>query len=531
MIQKKELSNLQEKDISVASIDIGTNSTHLLIAEINSDLKSFSIKFTDKSTTRLGERDEEGNLTEESIQRVLETLKRFKEYCKSNGVNEIVTAATSAVREAPNGRDFLNRVQSDIDIQIELISGSEEARLIYLGVLSGMVLEDESYVIIDIGGGSTELILADKKDATALTSSRVGAVKLKNDFLDSEPISKERSNFLRTFIQGSLEPSVGKIKRRLQKGKAVSMIATSGTAISLGNLILSDLGQPKQKMHGYKFTKENLQIVLEKLIKMPSSEIKKIPSLSERRSEIIVPGALILKTSMEMLNFDQLTISERALREGLVVDWMLRQGIIKNEFNIQSNIRKTTIIHQARKFGVDKERSEKVTNLAFQIYDQTKNIFHNDTDLKAKDLLWAACNLYGCGKFVNISSYHKHSWYLIKNCELLGYSQSETNIIASIARYHRKTLPKKRHESWQSLMSKEDKTLVLEMSLILRLAASLDQRPENVLSSIKIRLQKNSLEIELIPLKVYQDLLLEKWSLELCRNVVKELKNYELKVV
>ena len=165
MIKKKELSNLKEKDIFVASIDIGTNSTHLLIAEINLDLKSFSIKFTDKSTTRLGERDEEGKLTEESIQRVLDTLKRFKEYCKSNGVNQIVTAATSAVREAPNGREFINRVNIELGIQIELVSGSEEARLIYLGVLSGMALGDESYIIIDIGGGSTELILADKKDA------------------------------------------------------------------------------------------------------------------------------------------------------------------------------------------------------------------------------------------------------------------------------------------------------------------------------------------------------------------------------
>ena len=273
------------------------------------------------------------------------------------------------------------------------------------------------------------------------------------------------------------------------------MIATSGTAISLGNLILSDLGQPKQKMHGYKFRKESLQIVLEKLIKMPGSEIKKIPAISERRAEIIIPGALILDTSMDMLDFDELIISERALREGLVVDWMLRKGIIKNEFNIQSNIRQTTIVHQARKYGVDKERSEKVTNIAFQIYDQTKNIFHSNTDSKAKDLLWAACHLYNCGKYVNVSSYHKHSWYLIKHCELLGYSQSETNIIASIARYHRKTLPKKRHEAWQSLMSKEEKTLVLEMSLILRLAASLDQRPQNVISSIKIKLLKNIVDI------------------------------------
>ena len=105
---------MQEKNILVASIDIGTNSTHLLIAEINLDLKTFSIKFTDKSTTRFGERDEEGNLTEESIQRVLKLLKRFKEYCESNGVNQIITAATSAVREAPNGRDFINRVQRNL---------------------------------------------------------------------------------------------------------------------------------------------------------------------------------------------------------------------------------------------------------------------------------------------------------------------------------------------------------------------------------------------------------------------------------
>jgi len=531
MIGKKKLSNLPKKDISVASIDIGTNSTHLLIAEINSDLKSFSIKFTDKSTTRLGERDEDGYLTEESMQRVFETLKRFKEYCKSNGINHIVTAATSAVREAPNGQEFIERVLNDVGIQIELISGSEEARLIYLGVLSGMAFEDESYVIIDIGGGSTELILADRKDAIALTSSRIGAVRLKNDFLKKEPITTERFKFLRNFIQGSLEPSVRKIKSRLDKDRPVSMIATSGTAIALGNLILSELEQPKQKMHGYKFKRESLQTILGKLIKMPKLEMKKISSLSERRAEIIIPGALILNTSMEMLDFNELIISERALREGLVVDWMLRKGIIKNELNIQSNIRKTTIYHQASKFGVDKESAEKVTNMAFQIYDQTKNIFHDNSDLRAKELLWAACNIYNCGKYINISSYHKHSWYLIRNCDLLGYSQAETNIIASIARYHRKTLPKKRHDSWQNLIRKEDKKLVLEMSLILRLANSLNQRPYNVISSLKIKVTQNILLFELIPFNSNNDLLLEKWNLESCSEVVKELKNLQLKVV
>ena len=146
------------------------------------------------------------------------------------------------------------------------------------------------------------------------------------------------------------------------------------------------------------------------------------------------------------------------------------------------------------------------------------------------NLIFIAKKFYS-GKYVNITSYHKHSWYLIKHCDLLGYSQAETDIIASISRYHRKTLPKKRHDSWQDLTSKEDKILVLEMSLILRLASSLDQRPENLISTIKIKLQKNVLLIELVPFNLNHDLLLEKWNLELCRSVVKELKNLELKVI
>ncbi len=528
-MQNKLIKN-QDKNIYVASIDIGTNSTHLLVAQINSDLKSFSIKFTEKSTTRLGERDDEGNLTEEAIERVMETLKRFKEYCSSYKVEKILAAATSAVREASNGRDLIAKVKESIGFEIELISGSEEARLIYLGVLSGMSLKRKSHVILDIGGGSTELILANGEDTRALTSARVGAVRLKNDFFEDEPLTNSRIEFLKTFIQGSLEPSIGKIKRRLFLNESVSMIATSGTAIALGNLISSDLGEPKQKMHGYKFTKTNLEVLIAKLINLSSLERKKIPSLSERRSEIIIPGGLILHTAMEMLDITDLTISERALREGLVVDWMLRRGMLKSKFSIQSNIRKTTVMHQADKFAVDKVRSERVASIALQIYDQSKNILHNDLKNKGRHLLWAACFLYNAGKQINLSAYHKHSWYLIKNCELLGYSLSEKNIIAAIARYHRKTLPKKRHESWQILVSKEDRETALDMSLILRLASSLDKRPIPVISSINLTLIDNQIIFKLNPSDLENKPLLEKWSLRSCYEVLKEIKGFELKV-
>ena len=527
---QKTFKDLPSKEIYVASIDIGTNSTHLLIAQINLSLKSFSIKFTEKSTTRLGERDEEGNLRESSIQKVLDTLKTFKDYCTSYKVTEILAAATSAVRESPNGGELIQRIKEDIGFKVELISGVEEARLIYLGVLSGMALEDKSYVIIDIGGGSTELILANNEDTQALTSSRVGAVRLKNDFFDKSSLSKSRVDFLKTFIKGSLEPSVTKIRKRLSRNERIALIATSGTATSLGNLIAYELTQSKQKMHGYQFTKNDLDKILEKLINMSESERRKVPFLSERRAEIIIPGALILNTSMEMLGAEELTLSERSLREGLVVDWMLRRGMLKSKFTIQSNVRRTTVLHQAQKFGVDESRSEKLQNLAMSIYEQTKNILHDDQNNIGKNLLWAACYLFTCGKHINLSAYHKHSWYLIKNFELLGYSHSEINIIASIARYHRKTLPKKRHESWQTLNTREEKKIVLEMSLILRLASALDKRPDSSISSIDIQLLDKKLLFRIIPLDLNKDLLLEKWSLKSCSDVLKELKDLELEV-
>ena len=520
----------KNKDIFVASIDIGTNSTHLLIAQINTDLKTFSIKFTEKSTTRLGERDDEGNLTEESIKRVLETLRRFKEYCLSYGVEKILAAATSAVREAPNGRDLIRIVKESIGFEIELISGSEEARLIYLGVLSGMALDNKSHLILDIGGGSTEIILADSEDTRALTSARIGAVRLKNDFFDESPLTNSRIEFIKTFIQGSLEPAIGKINRRIDKKKPISLIATSGTATALANLISAELGEPKQKMHGYKFSKNNLDTLMEKLIKMSINERRKMPTLSERRAEIIIPGGLILETSLRMLNIEELTISERALREGLVVDWMIRKGMLKSKFSMQSNIRKTTVMHQVDKFGVNKVRAEKVANLALEIYDQTKDILHDDKK-NGRNLLWAACFLCNSGKQINLSAYHKHSWYLIKNCELLGYTISEKNIIASIARYHRKNIPKKRHESWQSIISRQDKETVLDMSLILRLASSMDKRPDPSIASVKISLINNDIIFKLIPKKIRDDLLLEKWNLNSCEELLKDLKGLNLIII
>ena len=514
----------------VAAIDIGTNSTHLLVASVDTTLRTFSIEQAEKSTTRLGERDPEtGELTAAAMQRSYDTLRRFRDLANSHQVEQIVTAATSAVREAPNGRDFLQKIQDGLGLEVDLVSGPEEARLIYLGVLSGMSFGDRPHLLLDIGGGSTELILADGRDARALTSTRVGAVRLQRDFVKDDPIPPQRRSFLQAFIQGSLEPAVDKVHRRIKPGEIPVLVATSGTAMAIGALAASEDDRPPLKLHGYRVSRQRLDRVVDKLVTMTPDQRRDLSPINDRRAEIIVPGALILQTTMQMLGVDELVLSERALREGLIVDWMLRHGLLEDRFSFQSSIRQRTVIHQVQRFAVNQHRAERVATHALTLYDSTRGLMHQD-DGQGRELLWAAAMLHACGQHINLSAYHKHSWYLIRHGELLGYSEAEHLMVAAIARYHRRSLPKKRHDSWQALVTRENRRLVSDMALLLRLAAALDRRPEPVVASLRIETSPGALELVLVPERLNQNLSLEQWSLESCAEVVREASGVKLRV-
>jgi len=514
----------------VAAIDIGTNSTHLLVASVDTTLGTFSIEQAEKSTTRLGERDpDSGELTSEGMQRGYETLRRFRDLAISHDVEQIVTAATSAVREAPNGREFLQSIQDGLGMDVDLVSGPEEARLIYLGVLSGMSFGDRPHLLLDIGGGSTELILADGRDARALTSTRVGAVRLQRDFVKDDPIPPQRRSFLQAFIQGSLEPAVDKVHRRIKPGEIPVLVATSGTAMAIGALAASEDDRPPLKLHGYRVSRQRLDRVVEKLVAMTPEQRRDLSPINDRRAEIIVPGALILQTTMQMLGVDELVLSERALREGLIVDWMLRHGLLEDRFSFQSSIRQRTVIHQVQRFAVNQRRAERVATHALSLYDATEGLMHQD-DGQGRELLWAAAMLHACGQHINLSAYHKHSWYLIRHGELLGYSEAEHLMVAAIARYHRRSLPKKRHESWQALVTRDNRRRVSEMALLLRLAAALDRRPEPVVASLRVNTAPDVLDLVLVPERLNQNLSLEQWSLESCAEVVREASGVKLRV-
>ena len=514
----------------IAAIDIGTNSFHLLVAAVDPKLRTFRIIQAEKATTRLGERDPvTGELTAAAMQRGLETLRQFRDLAASHRVEQIVTAATSAVREAPNGRDFLQTILDDLGMEVDLVSGPEEARLIYLGVLSGMPFGDRPHLLLDIGGGSTELILADGRDARALTSTRVGAVRLQRDFVRDDPMPPQRRSFLQAFIQGSLEPAVDKVRRRIKPGETPVLVATSGTAMAIGSLAASEEERPPRKLHGYRVTRQSLNQVVDRLITMTPAQRRELAPINDRRAEIIVPGALILQTTMKMLGVGEFVLSERALREGLIVDWMLRQGLLEDRFSFQSSIRQRTVLHQVQRFAVNQSRAERVASHALSLYDATRGVMHDDSG-EGRELLWAAAMLHTCGQHINISAYHKHTWYLIRHGELLGYSEAEHLMVAAIARYHRRSLPKKRHESWQLVATRDNRRCVHQMALLLRLAAALDRRPEPVISALRIHAVKGSLDLEIVPERVNQNVSLEQWSLEGCAEVVKEAVGVNLRV-
>ncbi len=524
-----DISNL-EKQI-IAAIDIGTNSIHMVVVEIDPTLPAFHIIAKEKDTVRLGDREAKtGNLTPEAIERSLAALKRCKDLADSLDARQIIAVATSATREAKNGQTFLQRIETELGIEVNLISGQEEARRIYLGILSGMDFGDRPHIIIDIGGGSTELILADDKKVRFLSSTKVGAVRLSQEFVHSDPISETEFNYLKAYIRGMLERSTDEIWQKLQLNESPRLVGTSGTIETLAVVhAIEKQGIAPNPINGYEVSRKDLEAITYRLAKMTYEERFNIPGISDKRAEIILPGALILLETLKMLQLDSITICERALREGIIVDWMLTHGLISDRLKYQNEVRSRNVIKIARKYQVDLDYSQRVANFALSIFDQTQESLH-DWGQEERELLWSAAILHNCGLYISHSAHHKHSYYLIRNAELLGFTELDLELIANIARYHRKSKPKKKHESYQKLPHKAQQLMVRQLSAILRLAVALDRRNQGAISDIKCHWDANNRELELhvIPKEIGDDCALELWSLDYKKPVFEE--EYHVKV-
>ena len=520
-----------ESERIIAAIDLGTNSVHMVIVRLEPQIPSFSIIGKEKETVRLGDRDiETGNLKLKIMERTVNALRRFQEIAKTFNAEAIIAVATSAVREAPNGREFLYRIKNELNLDVDLISGQEEARRIYLGVLSGMEFNNQPHIIIDIGGGSTEIILGDSDDERCLSSTKVGAVRLTSELITTDPINDQEYNYLRAYAKGMLERATEEILSNIKFGEKARLVGTSGTIETLANIHAKEtLDAIPSTLNGYSFSLKDLREMVSRLRKMTNSERAEIPGMAEKRSEVILAGAVILQEAMTLLGVESLITCERALREGVIVDWMLAHDLIDNRLRFQSTIRQRSVLKIANKYNVDSSYSERIAAFALSLFDQTKGYLH-EWGNQERFLLWAASELHNCGHHISHSSHHKHSYYLIRNSGLLGYNETEIEIIANLARYHRKSQPKKKHENFQNLATKEQKQVVEELSPLLRLATSLDRRQIGAISRVECDYNKDKKELHL---KLFakdrnDDCAVELWSLSYSKLVFEEVFGVKL---
>ncbi|MBV9389873.1 MAG: Ppx/GppA family phosphatase [Chroococcidiopsidaceae cyanobacterium CP_BM_ER_R8_30] len=520
-----------EQDKILAAIDLGTNSLHMVVVRIEPTLPTFTIIAREKETVRLGDRCSKGELKPEVMERAITTLQRFQEIARSLSAEaSIVAVATSAVREAPNGREFLQKIKHGLGLSVDLISGQEEARRIYLGVLSGMEFNNQPHIIIDIGGGSTELILGDGHEPRSLSSTKVGAVRLTAEYTTTDPISPAEFHYLEAYVRGMLERPVEDLQAHLQSDEIPKLVGTSGTIESIATILAREkLGLVPSPLSGYQVSLKDLRELVNRLRKLNNSERAAIPGMSDRRSEIILAGAMILQEAMTQLGVEALTVCERALREGVIVDWMLTHGLIEDRLRYQSSVRQRSVLTIAQKYQINLESSERVVAFALDIFDQTQGLLHN-WGTEARELLWAAAILHNCGHYIGHSAHHKHSYYLIRNGELLGYSETEIEIIANLARYHRKSPPKKKHDPYRNLPSKEYRQMVEQLSALLRLAVALDRRQIGAIKSIKCDYHPDTRELylKLQAARPDDDCALELWSLDYKKGVFEAEYNVKL---
>ncbi len=509
----------------IAAIDLGTNSLHMVVVRIDPQLPAFSIIAREKETVRLGDRHlATGELKPEIVKKAIAALARFQEVAKTINAETIIAVATSAVREAPNGKDFLHAIEAELGLNVDLISGQEEARRIYLGVLSGMEFHNQPHMIIDIGGGSTEIILGDSHEPRSLTSTKVGAVRLTSELITTDPISNAEFQYLQAYARGMLERSVEEVLANLDLGESVRLVGTAGTIETLAMIHAREKsGGIPSTLNGYQFSLKDLRELVNRLRKLSNAERATIPGMSERRSEVILAGAVILQEAMTLLGLESVTVCERSLREGVIVDWMLSHGLIEDKLRYQSSVRERNVLKLANKYHINLEHSDRVAKFAQSLFDQMQGTLHH-WGADERQLLWAAAILHNCGHYISHSSHHKHSYYLIRNGELLGYTETEIEIIANLARYHRKSPPKKKHENYQSLLTKHQRQIVSQLSAILRLAVALDRRQIGAVSQVQCEHYPQFRQVNLVifPSQFDDDCALELWSLDYKKGVFEE---------
>ena len=486
----------------IAAIDCGTNSIHMIVVRIRPDL-SFEVIDREKEMVRLGSGGLDGKaLTAEAMAAALQAFSRFRRLAESHQVEEILASATSAVREAENGGEFLAAVERETGIKPQVISGTEEARLIHLAAVYGVDVAGASAVVIDIGGGSVEITHGAGTSLRAAKSFKLGVIRLTERFVHSDPLSRRDERKLVTHIEDELS----KYLRDIKNAGFDRVIGTSGTVLSLGTVAAAERRRATDEIRNLRVSAKQIHRLRKDLTDRSIGERMKLPGLDPRRADLIVPGAVLLDTVLQKLEATELTLCDFALREGLVLDYIQRNRKHIAQAGQYPDVRRRSVIELAERCSYWSEHAKQIARLSLSIFDQTRST-HGLTDREREWLEFAAL-LHDIGTHISYPRHHKHSYYLIKNGDLRGFEPAEAEIIALVARYHRKTTPKKAHADFGALSAKKRKT-VRTLAAILRLAETLDRSHAQAVAGIEMHDRGDEY---LVKLRTTGDAELELWA-------------------
>lgn len=482
----------------LAAVDIGTNSFHMAIVRPG-ERGNFEIITREKEAVRLasGSGDLE-SISPEAMERGLQVLGRFAALARSHDA-PLKAVATSAVREAPNGPEFVRRAFEEFGVRTDVISGVEEARLIYRGVLGALPVRDKRILMVDIGGGSTEFLIGLEGRPLYANSLKLGAIRLTERFFPGGEIRRGALSAARQFIRVALTG----VRHEIRKREFELAVGCSGTVETLLDMIRGELNGTNIENT---FTDDQLYTIVEKLsaLDTPRKRVQ-LPGLDERRADIIVGGAVLLAEIFRSLKIKSMQVSPYALREGIIFDQLYRRGKLPEpaaDATGGQDLRRSStlaLIDRMRPYP-GREQLAQCARLAGLIFEQLRAAgLSPEMDEGDALLLETGTMLHNIGQVIAHSAHHKHGYYIIKHTDLLlGFAPREIEIIALLARYHRKADPNRKHAEFAAL-SEPDQDRLNRLAGILRIAISLNRTGKSLIEDIRLEATETTLRFRLQP--------------------------------
>jgi exopolyphosphatase/guanosine-5'-triphosphate,3'-diphosphate pyrophosphatase len=490
---------------ALAAIDIGTNSVHMVVARASGNGR-FEVLTKEKEMVRLGSGPSEmKKLTGKAIDRGVASLDRCRRIA-ANFDAEVRAVATSAVREATNQADFIERVKTEAGLDVEVISGFEEARLIHLGVLQALPVFDTPLLVCDIGGGSTELLHGLGEEIRAARSMKLGSIRLTEKFFPDGKFGKSGVKACRAHVRDRM---AGVVR---EAGDIPIEVATgsSGTIEALFVMAQTAAGTKRpQVVNGGVLSRQSVADLVKILADAGDAEaIRSIPGSDPARADIVLAGALILEGVLDAFELDEITISEGALREGVLLDSYRR--LAGSASHHLDDIRGQGVRHLMTMTEDDPDHAVQVAWLADRLFTELASEL-GVTDEYA-ELLEAAALLSNAGLWISHARHHQHSYYVIRNSEhLTGFTDREIELVAQVARYHRKSAPSMRHDAFAAL-AEADRDIVSSLASLVRVAIGLDRSHRELVQQIEVEILPESVAITIAGADPEVDLGLEVWS-------------------